>query len=268
MRVTAIVSDLDDTLLNRQARLTDFTIDTLRRCHARGIRVILASGRALYSMKPYVDELDVFEPYISCNGAQLVAADHKPMETLGLPVPLARELLAFAEERGVYCQAYRGAHFYFSKACQYAVDYQRSSGITGVEVGDLGRFLDFETPKLLCTAPPEQIKTLYGEMTARYGAQVSVTVSKPYFLEMAPFEATKGRALSRLAGRIGLDLTGAMAFGDSLNDIDMLTTVGCGVAVGNARVEVKRAAKYVAAPHDRDGVARFIRKYALEEDDA
>ncbi len=265
MKVTAIVSDLDDTLLNKQAKLTEATVATLRRCRERGIRVILASGRALHSMKATVEALDVGEPYISCNGAQLVDENHQPIETLGLPIELAKTLLAFINERGVYCQVYRGEHFYYAQECQYAVDYQRSSGITGVEVGDLDAFLDFETPKMLCTAPPEVIRKLYAELRERFGGQVAVTVSKPYFCELSPPEATKGQALERLAGRIGLDLATTMAFGDSLNDLDMLTRVGYGVAVGNARDEVKRAVSYVADDHDRDGVARFIQQHVLQE---
>ena len=47
------------------------------------------------------------------------------------------------------------------------------------------------------------------------------------------------------------------------NDIEMLQTVGCGVAMGNAVDEVKAAANYVTATNDEDGIAQVIKKFIL-----
>ena len=55
-----------------------------------------------------------------------------------------------------------------------------------------------------------------------------------------------------------------MAFGDGGNDISMLRHVGIGVAMGNARDEVKAAADYVTASVDEDGVAKALRKFILD----
>lgn len=55
-----------------------------------------------------------------------------------------------------------------------------------------------------------------------------------------------------------------MAFGDGLNDLRMIREVGTGVAMGNARDEVKAAADYIALSNDEEGVARFIEEYVLD----
>ena len=52
-----------------------------------------------------------------------------------------------------------------------------------------------------------------------------------------------------------------IAFGDNFNDIEMLQGVGYGVAVGNARDEVKAISDYITLNNTEDGVAHFIRKY-------
>ena len=52
-------------------------------------------------------------------------------------------------------------------------------------------------------------------------------------------------------------------FGDGENDIEMLATVGCGIAMGNAAENVKRHAKQVTDSVSQDGVARGIGKYIL-----
>ena len=54
-----------------------------------------------------------------------------------------------------------------------------------------------------------------------------------------------------------------MGFGDGENDIEMLATVGCGIAMGNAAENVKRHAKQVTDSVSQDGVARGIGKYIL-----
>jgi hydroxymethylpyrimidine pyrophosphatase-like HAD family hydrolase len=59
----------------------------------------------------------------------------------------------------------------------------------------------------------------------------------------------------------GIDLKDVIAFGDNYNDIDMLQSVGLGVAVNNARPEVKAAAKEITVDSVKDGVAIVIEKY-------
>ncbi len=54
--------------------------------------------------------------------------------------------------------------------------------------------------------------------------------------------ATKGQALARLAQSLGLEAGQVMAVGDSLNDLDMISYAGLGVAMDNAVPEVKQEA--------------------------
>ena len=59
----------------------------------------------------------------------------------------------------------------------------------------------------------------------------------------------------------GISLDETMAFGDGGNDIQMLSHVGLGVAMGNARDEVKKYAKYVTSDVDNDGISRALDKF-------
>lgn len=54
-----------------------------------------------------------------------------------------------------------------------------------------------------------------------------------------------------------------MAFGDSLNDLSMLTWAGMGVAMGNAREDVKRQVGRVCGVNENDGVARYMEALLL-----
>lgn len=264
MIADTIITDMDDTLFNEEGEMSEFTLKIMRQCKERGIRVIPSSGRAQASMERFMRRLDTKLPYMACNGAQLVNADHSIMEMLTLPAEIAREVCAYLQGHGCYVQVYRGACFYYEKECDISRSYQRSAGTKGVAIGDMQSFLTFDTPKVLSVNEPEIIAELYGPAKARFGNRVTFTISKPYFLEAAPSEANKGAALRRLAAKIGIDPEKTFVFGDSLNDLSMLAFTKNSVAMGNARDEVKEAARYVCRPNSEDGMARFVQEYLLQ----
>jgi hypothetical protein len=78
-------------------------------------------------------------------------------------------------------------------------------------------------------------------------------------LDLLPLGVSKGRALMRLAERLGVDRAEVMAIGDNWNDLDMLEWAGQGVLMGNAEPELRTMAKmrgWEQAPYnDDDGVA-------------
>lgn len=264
MIVDTIITDMDDTLFNEEGKLSQFTLNVMQECLRRNIRVIPASGRAQASMQPYIDLLATKLPYIASNGAQLVAADHSLLEEYSLSAETARQVCKALEEHGCYVQAYRGKVFYYAKECDPSIAYKKSSGMKGKAVGDLQAFLTFDTPKLLAVHHPDIIATLHPKMTDCFGNQVSFTISKPYFLEAAPSGVNKGMMLHRLAKRMGFAPQNTWVFGDSLNDISMFSFTKNSVAMGNARDEVKKIAKYICGPNNQDGMARFVSEHLLQ----
>ena len=62
---------------------------------------------------------------------------------------------------------------------------------------------------------------------------------------------------------LGLQMDNVMAFGDQLNDLEMLSTVGVGVAMGNGHEKLKAIADHVAEPLEQDGIYRFLMKAGL-----
>jgi hydroxymethylpyrimidine pyrophosphatase-like HAD family hydrolase len=73
----------------------------------------------------------------------------------------------------------------------------------------------------------------------------------------------KGRALARLARRLGIRRRETLAVGDWYNDTDMLAWAGIGVAMGNAPAEVQAAADWVTADCEQDGVALALERFVL-----
>ncbi len=138
--------------------------------------------------------------------------------------------------------------------------------LKGVQVGPLGPYLrEHETSKILMMGEPEKIAEMLRDARKQFAGRVSVTCSKPYFLEFNPNEATKGNALRWCAEHFGFDMNCAVTFGDSLNDLSMLTAAGLGVVMENGREDVKKLIPTHCRSNMEDGVAQFISSLLEEQ---
>lgn len=263
MSVRAIAFDLDDTLLRDDRSISPYTISILRRAADKGILIVPASGRTSSSMRRLVEQIGCASYYVCCNGAEVRTPDHGVIMQRLLPTGLAKEIAAWAARCDVYAQTYDETRFYFNKHGKYAEDYKVSSTLEGVYVGDLEAFIAQPTAKLLLMDEPARIAELLQEAQGRWGDVTSLTCSKPYFLEVNPQHATKGNALGWIAQRHGFSMADFVAFGDSLNDLSMLEAAGTGVAMANAREDVKARVPIVCRSNEEDGVARYIEEYVL-----
>ena len=70
----------------------------------------------------------------------------------------------------------------------------------------------------------------------------------------------KGEALRGVQRMLGIRPEECMAFGDYLNDCELLDAVGESYAMENAHPALKRIAKYIAPSNDEDGVMRVLRE--------
>ena len=86
----------------------------------------------------------------------------------------------------------------------------------------------------------------------------------PGSVELTPPGVHKGSGVVHLCERVGVERDDVVAFGDGLNDHEMLTWAGLGVAMGNADAETKRIADEVTASNDDDGVAIVVERLLAE----
>lgn len=266
MTVQAIAFDLDDTLLRDDRTISPYTLSVLRRAAEKGICIIPASGRTSRSMGQFVDQIGCASCYVCCNGAEVRTPEHQLLMQELIPVALAKEVAAWAEAKGVYAQTYDDVRFYFNRHGKYAEDYKISSSLEGEYVGNLEAFMTQPTTKILLMDDPARIAELLREAQSLWDGRVSLTCSKPFFLEVNPLRATKGNALEWIAGHHGFSMEQLVAFGDSLNDMSMLDAAGTGIAMANAREDVKSRVAVICRSNEEDGVAHYIEDYILKEE--
>jgi Cof subfamily protein (haloacid dehalogenase superfamily) len=226
----------------------------------RGAIFALASGRMTRAMLPYAHQLNITAPMIAYNGAEVY--DPVTGQTLfSLPVEAApaRRLCAMCEDMDLHIQAYIGDYYFFTIDTAYSALYAAAINLAGKAAGvKLSEYIEHDCAKLLIVSEPERLKAVRAELDAAFGDVMSISTSRPNYLEFTNTEANKGNALKQLAPMLGIKREEIIAFGDGQNDLDMLAWAGLGFAPANARPEVLKAAPRTMPSNDEDGVARTL----------
>lgn len=263
MDIKLVVVDLDDTLLDDEGRITEDNINTLRQAAAQGVNITIATGRMYRATLPYAKQLGLSLPLITYQGSLIKKPDGEVIRELALPPHLAREMLAYSRETGVQLNVYVDDNFYTDRDSSWTRLYAKLSSVPYNVVGDLTDLISRGPTKLIFVDREEVLDEIAEPLRRQYNGRLNIVKSKPFYLEVTHPAASKAQAVEVLLGRLGIKWDEVMACGDSFNDLDMIEQAGLGVAVGNARKEVKEAADWVAPSNNESGVAEAVRKFVL-----
>ena len=128
---------------------------------------------------------------------------------------------------------------------------------------NLSENLFFAPYKILMSADPVAAKTVQREIAALLPSGLCIVQTAPFYLEIIPGSVNKGAGLRTVCETVGIDLSQAIAFGDSENDAPMLRVAGVGIAMGNADDSVKRVADMVTASNNDNGIAAALKKIRI-----
>lgn len=260
--------DLDDTLLRDDLTISPRTVQAIRKAREQGVKFTIATGRMAISARPYVEQLGLDVPVITYHGALIQEAlSGKVLYRQVIPIALAMEIAEKMLSRGIYAQVYLRDRVLVRELGPYSSQYARLAAVR-IEPGDLLRVLAAEpegVEKILIIGNEPDLDALALLLRSEFGERIHITKSKPNFLEMVDISVHKGAALAALAERFGIRREEVMAIGDSFNDIEMIEYAGLGVAMGNARPEVQKAADVVTGTNMEDGVAQAIERYVIKQ---
>ncbi len=253
-----LACDIDHTILPPGGSVSAEDIATFRELQARGVTVVLASGRATASTRAIMESIfnsERPEYLISYNGARIDSLpDEETLFASNLAPDLVREIGAWCRKNGVTLQGYAGREILVESENEYVRPYSIASGMKYRVVPEIAEAVTPAggTPKLVChdrrERLPHHIETLRKLARQRW----AVVTSIPYFVELLAPGTNKGSALRRLANYLGYSTDEVIAFGDNLNDMEMIRDAGTGVAVANAVPELKEIADWVTTRSARE----------------
>ncbi len=256
-----IATDLDGTLFDHSLTVLPEVKAALQQAKAAGHAITLATGRMVRATQPIADSLGLDQPLICYQGALVRDGEHVIAHHT-LPLPIAHEVLRFAQERGLHVNAYVDDRLFVAERTPEAELYLSLSPMVPLEpVGDLQRFLTQEPTKLVLIQSVPQTESLLPLVTERWGGMAQVVRSHAQFIELTHRAASKGNALLALADSLGIPRERTLAVGDNLNDLSMIRAAGIGVAMGNAPPLLREAAHWVAPSVAEAGLAAAIHRF-------
>mgnify|MGYP000958129932 CR=1 FL=1 len=268
MKYKIIFSDIDGTLLNGDRTLSNATIQQVKRLK-NTIPFILVSSRMPDQMYHIQRDLGIEGlPLIAYNGG-LVLNGEKVLHSTVIPYPILKEIVIINEEKfggEIHISFYHNNEWYVPQYDQWA---KREESITLVtptvrpnrEVLSRWEAEQKGAHKLMLMGEKSLIESMFQLLNEKYTSVMQIYRGKDTYIELSDISISKLTGVKIVLDEVyHLSLNETIAFGDNYNDLEMLKGVGCGVAVDNARDEVKAVAKHLTDHHSKDGVASFLEK--------
>jgi Cof subfamily protein (haloacid dehalogenase superfamily) len=269
VRIRLLAIDLDGTLVNDRLEMDPRDVAAVKAAAAAGVTVVLATGRMFKSSLRYAEQLGLTGPIINYQGAVVrEIASGEVWYRCELTVPMQQRVLAIAEPRDWHVNAYVDERVYTARARPEADLYARIAMVPYEVVGPLSKWVSQDSTKMvLVDLDPADVPARMAELSTWMGDVARVTRSLDWFVEVVNPQVSKSAALAMVADRLGITRAEVGAIGDNLNDQDMVSWAGFGVAMGNAPEALKAAAKYVTGPIGEAGVAQVIERFVMGKEE-
>lgn len=267
---TLFVSDLDGTLLNGHAELSDATTDIINRGIENGLEFAVSTARTPTTALRIVEKLNLKLPIMMMNGVLIYDIVHqKYLKKEVMDETTVMILLGMIKLKGLDCFLYaleEDRFFaYYDSVESTALNYFRNERIMKydkkfTEVADLSLVAGKNIIYIVLREPKEKLEGLYRELSVVKGVKAEfykdIYSDEYYMLEIYSENASKKEALSYLREAGHYD--NVIGFGDNLNDKPLVEGSDHFYAVANAHDEIKDMADSVILSNEEDGVARFI----------
>lgn len=256
MSYKIVFFDIDGTLVNEQKEIPDSALEAVLELKRKGLEIVIATGRAPYFFTQIAEKLGI-DSFISLNGAYVVYKGHTVMQYT-IPREDLEPLVELAGRQGHYL-VYQGKEAYFSNAERHPALIQSVSTLKVQLPGydpDFWQHSDVYQAFLHCTAEEEHLYT--ADIP-----QLRFVRWHPKAMDVMPAGGSKARGIRDLLRHLQVRPEEIVAFGDGLNDREMLTLAGLGIAMGNGHEELKACADYITTDVDNDGIVNGLKHAGL-----
>jgi hypothetical protein len=269
--VRLIAIDIDGTLLDSKAQVSQANLDALRRAHHTGIETVLVTGRRHRFALPIAEELGFDLWIISSNGAVTRSTRGESFHRDLMPQATALKLCARMRDFRNY------SVITFDRDSMGAIVCENQEQLYGViqrwmeknapyieYVSPLEKALIEDPIQVMFCGPVDLMQTAQERLLASdFAGEITVLRTQYDYRNLTIVDilnagCSKGHAVERWATHRGLDRSQVMAIGDNYNDIEMLTFAGHPVIMGNASDDLKQNGWTITLHNDESGVAAAV----------
>lgn len=267
---TLYITDMDGTLLTREAALSPFSARVINEKLRQGLQFTVATARTITSVGAIMKDTQLSLPVVLMNGTAVYdLSAEKYLYTADLPAAAAARVIGSARRYGadmlVYCLEGNELITYYEEPAEgvlkeFCADRRKNYNRTFLRVEDISVTLERGALYFTMIDTYERLAPVAGALRA--DGAFSVMFYKDnynagmWFLEVMSAQATKGNGVRFLRAHCGFDRV--VGFGDNLNDLSLFEACDEKYAVANAEEECKAAADGVIGDCEEDGVAKYL----------
>lgn len=265
-KIKMLALDLDGTLLNDQREVSKATELKLKEVIAKGIKVVLVSGRPLAGIQPYLQQLGLVTEDQYCltfNGCMVVnaAGDLISGTFLNYDDFLCLEELANKYEATFHYEiesSYTTSKFIDVAFCKEGFRTRMPARV--LELEEVPKDLQF-AKGVITVYPYERADEIMSDLSAELFDRFAISHSAEGIIEFTSKLVTKASAIKDFVKKIGFKLEEVAVFGDADNDISMFEEPAFyKVAMGNAIDELKQRANLVTKNNNDDGIVYAVKQ--------
>lgn len=263
-KCSAVVSDVDGTLVTDDKTLTPRTQAAVEALRANGIQFSMTSARPPRGMRMLLGPLGITTPVVGFNGGVVANSNLAIITEHLLPSDVARRAVKMLEAGGAQVWIFSGQDWLLRDLnSPYVGLEERTVGFRPTIVGEFGTALDVAVKIVGVGKDFALLAQSERDIAAAFANQASVVRSQPYYLDITHPLASKDLALSELAKLLAIPLNEIAVIGDGSNDVSMFERSGLSIAMGNASPEVQQAADLVTDSNGKDGFANAIERFII-----
>lgn len=249
-----IFLDFDSTL-SMHNTVSDKNCETLKKVQSLGHHVFISTGRNYQGIEPIASKFHKFSGYVSGLGSHIIMGDTVISENL-FPAETVRKAIEWFMEKGITA-------IVTCVRCGYAINPTDAHRPYFIEIPSLEYFDEHCTGEKFQKI--ESQKVIWTEEELEFWDKLGLYFIHEGYTECCPEGCSKAKAIKTVSDYLGIDIKNTIAMGDSANDIEMISSAGIGVAMGDAPDFVKKHADFITTSYEEHGVSYALEKLILEK---
>lgn len=262
--------DLDGTLLTTQKEILEENKKAIKLARENDIEICICSGRPQSAVRKYQKMAGAGRYIISANGAEIYDTEAE------------EQLYACALEEDFCVKLYEHAvknNLFMRIDTKYGrfINIERYKVLDDIVMTETDYKKFFREEKILQFSFGSMDSKLIEEIVEIVNKSGIYSIANRFMSGMLPDKldiinivnssVSKGNAILGLCKYLKIDPKDTIGFGDDYNDVSMMKSVGHGVAMGNAFDEIKALASEVTLTNDEPGIAEFLNRLVIENQD-
>ncbi|MPS71520.1 MAG: HAD family hydrolase [Chryseobacterium sp.] len=259
--IKLIVTDMDGTFLNSQYEVSPDFPAIYQELKKRNILFVPASGRQMPGITQYFTEIENEIGFIAENGGYVVYKNEELFADKLEHQFVVDIIKTVREIPGAKAVLSAKKKAYYESEDEMFVKYFTRYYTENQKVDDLTLEVDDDAFKIAVYHPDGSEKNIYPYLKHFEDENLEVVVSGQYWVDVMNRDINKGKALEIIQRKLNILPSETMAFGDYMNDIQMLKNSKYSYAMENAHSHVKEIASFSALSNDEFGVLETISDY-------